>query len=336
MNEFTYKKAGVDRAFGEQTKAQIKELARSTFSESVLKDIGLFGGFYQLDAEKASSPVLVSSIDGVGTKIDVAQMVGQYGSIGEDLVNHCVNDIMVCGADPIFFLDYLAADHLKADVIQEIVRGIARACKHAGCALIGGETAEMPGTYVQEKMDVVGAIVGLVEKDAIIDGSKVGQGDVLIGVASNGLHTNGFSLVRKVLFEHKNYRPSDYLAELDSSLGEELLKTHRSYQRLIQTVREDKSLHGIAHVTGGGIVDNTRRLLPGRLEVQIYWSAWEVPPIFKIIQKEGRVSDSEMQQVFNLGVGLVLVVENDSADRFLRLSKTNMGGSYLIGTVVSK
>lgn len=226
MMHISYKSAGVDRDLGEKAKQSIKEMARSTYSNNVLKEIGLFGGFFNLDLEEFKQPVLVSSIDGVGTKIKIAQMMDIYHTIGEDLVNHCVNDILVCGAEPLFFLDYLAAAKLNVKIVEGIVQGISRACKQAGCALIGGETAEMPGIYAENNWDLAGSIVGLVEKDAIIDGSKITVGDVLLGIGSNGLHTNGYSLVRKIFFEKKKYRITQYFDEIRSTLGEELLKIH--------------------------------------------------------------------------------------------------------------
>ncbi len=316
MPQVTYENAGVSREVSENAKDSIKAFAKSTHSKNVLKEIGLFSGFYDLDFKKYKRPILVSSIDGVGTKVKIAQMMGIYDSIGRDLVNHCVNDIMVCGAEPQFFMDYLAADKLHVNVVEEIVKGISGACKDAGCALIGGETAEMPGVYAPDNFDVAGSIVGVVEFDKIIDGSQIKGGDCLIGVASNGLHTNGYSLVRKVFFENSDYSVTMRLDETQSTLGEELLRIHRSYQRLIEKIKNSEGLHGIAHITGGGIVGNTARLLKDDLELQVDWSTWEMQAIFKIIQREGNIPDSEMRKVFNLGVGLVLVVNTDTVESF--------------------
>jgi len=336
MTQVTYENAGVSREVSENAKDSIKAFAKSTHSKNVLKEIGLFSGFYDLDFKKYKRPILVSSIDGVGTKVKIAQMMGTYDSIGRDLVNHCVNDIMVCGAEPQFFMDYLAADKLHANVVEEIVKGISGACKDAGCALIGGETAEMPGVYAPDNFDVAGSIVGVVEFDKIIDGSQIKGGDCLIGVASNGLHTNGYSLVRRVFFENSDYSVTMRLDETQSTLGEELLRIHRSYQRLIEKIKNSEGLHGIAHITGGGIVGNTARLLKDDLELQIDWSAWEMQAIFKIIQKEGNIPDSEMRKVFNLGVGLVLVVNADTVESLLNACKTASEQAFVIGSVTKK
>lgn len=336
MAQVTYSEAGVNLDVSGQAKESIKELAKWTHTSAVLKEIGLFSGFYALDLEKYKRPILVSSIDGVGTKVKIAQMMGVYNTIGRDLVHHCVNDIMVCGAEPLFFMDYLAADKLETKVVGAIVEGIANACKEADCALIGGETAEMPGIYAKDNFDVAGSIVGVVEFDRIIDGSKIQAGDCIIGVASNGLHTNGYSLVRKVFFEINKYSVTRYLEETQSALGEELLRTHRSYKRLIDSVKELDGLHGIAHITGGGIVGNTTRLLTDDLGLQIDWSVWEVPPIFQIIQKEGNIPDSEMRNVFNQGVGLVLIAESSQADSILESCQAAGEQAFVIGTIEKK
>ena len=336
MTQVSYENAGVSREVSENAKDSIKAFARTTHSKNVLKEIGLFSGFYDLDLKKFKRPILASSIDGVGTKVKIAQMMGVYDSIGRDLVNHCVNDIMVCGAEPLFFMDYLAADKLHVKVIEEIVKGISDACKDAGCALLGGETAEMPGVYAPDNFDVAGSIVGVVEFDKIIDGSQIKPDDFLIGVASNGLHTNGYSLVRKVFFENSDYSVTMRLDETQSTLGEELLRIHRSYQRLIEKIKNSEGLHGIAHITGGGIVGNTARLLKDDLELQIDWSAWEMQAIFKIIQKEGNIPDSEMRKVFNLGVGLVLVVNTGTVESFLNACKTTSEQAFVIGSVTKK
>lgn len=333
MARTTYKDAGVDRSRGEGIKRAIKHAAAGSFNEKVLKGLGLFSGFFALDIKGMPNPVLVSSMDGVGTKVKIAQMVGVFDSIGEDLVNHCVNDIMVCGADPLFFLDYIAADRLEAHVVNEIIRGITRACRLANCALVGGETAEMPGVYSQKSFDLAGAIVGIVDRDEIIDGSKIKPGDALIGLASNGLHTNGYSLARKIFFDKKQYSPSNCLSEMGSTLGEELLKVHRSYQLLITEVRRLPGVHGIAHVTGGGLVDNTKRLLSNEYDLKIDWTAWETPLIFKLLQKEGSVADSEMRQVFNMGIGLVLIADPANTDQILDICKSAKESAYVVGSV---
>ncbi len=336
MTSVSYKEAGVDREKGDAIKAAIKEAASGSFDQKVIKGLGLFSGFYALETKDLRQPVLVSSMDGVGTKVKIAQMMGKFDSLGEDLVNHCVNDIMVCGADPLFFLDYIAADRLEPKVVGEIIRGITRACQAAGCALVGGETAEMPGVYAPENFDLAGAIVGVVEREAIIDGSKITAGDVLIGVASNGLHTNGYSLARKILFDFKKFDPKKHVSELGTPLGEELLKVHRSYRTLIQKIRRLPGLHGISHVTGGGIVDNTRRLLAENHDLQINWEAWKTPAVFKLIQKAGSVAAAEMQQVFNLGIGLVLIVDKRETQTFLTACKQASEPAVVIGSIVQK
>ncbi|RMF60796.1 MAG: phosphoribosylformylglycinamidine cyclo-ligase [Calditrichaeota bacterium] len=334
MAGVTYKDSGVNRAVSERAKDTIKALARETFSDNVLRDVGLFSGFYQLPEGAYAQPVLVSSIDGVGTKVKVAQMAERYDTIGEDLVNHCVNDIMVSGADPLFFLDYFAADSLDDAVLAEVVSGIARACKQNGCALIGGETAEMPGVYGRDSFDLAGAMIGLIDKEHIVDGRAVEAGDVLLGIASNGLHTNGYSLVRRVLFEEKHYEVAQHLPELGATLGEELLRVHRSYARVIREVRRHPGLHGMAHITGGGLLGNVSRLLGDSQVAQLVWDAWPRPRIFVFLQKEGAIAEDEMREVFNLGIGLVLVVAEkhvpDILDRCKKVGET----CYIIGSIV--
>jgi len=308
----TYESAGVNIAAGEDTVQRIKTMVDATRSSAVLSGLGLFGGFFEIDIKKYSHPVLVSSIDGVGTKLKVAFAMGVHDTIGEDLVNHCVNDIMTSGADPLFFLDYLGTGALSPQVVEKIVEGMARGCKNASCALIGGETAEMPGFYQKGEYDVAGAIVGVIEKNKIIDGRKIKKGDILIGLPSNGLHTNGYSLARKVLFEIAKYKVGDYVDDLNQTIGEALLQVHTSYQKAIALVRDIEGLHGISHITGGGIVGNTKRLLSSDLSLNINWNGWEVPPVFQLIQRHGNISNEEMQKVFNLGIGLVFVIKSDN------------------------
>jgi phosphoribosylformylglycinamidine cyclo-ligase len=329
----TYEGAGVSIATGDESVERIKALAKSTFSSAVLREIGLFGGFYELDATRFRRPVLVSSIDGVGTKLKIACALGVYDTVGEELVNHCVNDVMTSGADPLFFLDYLATGKLRSEVVEQVVAGMARACRQAGCALIGGETAEMPGFYQPDDFDLAGAIVGVVEKDAIVDGRGIQVGDLLIGIASNGLHTNGYSLARKVLLDVARMGLTDHVDELGTTLGEELLRVHRSYQPLVQRVRAVEGLRGIAHITGGGIVGNTRRLLPAGRSLRMDWQAWEVPPIFRLIQRLGNVAEEEMRRVFNLGIGEVLIVAPQAAQACVDAA-TELGlASFHIGEV---
>jgi phosphoribosylformylglycinamidine cyclo-ligase len=303
----TYKDAGVDIAAGEATVSRIKGLVRETFTPNVLADIGAFGGFFALDKDAYESPVLVSSIDGVGTKLKVAVRVGRHDTVGQDLVNHCVNDIAVCGARPLFFLDYLGTGRLQPDVAEQIVRGFVTACKANGCALIGGETAEMPGLYSDDEYDLAGCIVGVVERDGVLDGSRVAEGDVLLGLPSTGLHTNGYSLARAVLFER--YEADDRPPALGGdTVGDTLLRVHRSYLDAIQALVAADLAHGFAHITGGGLEGNTERIVPDGLRLTVDWDAWRRPPVFELIQRLGDVPEDDMRSTFNLGIGLVAVV----------------------------
>jgi phosphoribosylformylglycinamidine cyclo-ligase len=305
----SYKDAGVDIGAADASLGNVKSLIRSTFSTSVLSDIGLFGAFYKLDTSAFRDPVLVSSVDGVGTKLKIAFLTGRHGTIGSDLVNHCVNDIAVCGATPLFFMDYYAAGRLRPNVFEDVISGFVRACRENSCALIGGETAEMPGMYQDEEYDLAGMIVGIVEKNKIINGSSITHGNVLIGLPSTGLHTNGFSLARTVLLE--KYSIDTYIAELGCTLGEELLKVHRSYLLPIKELIRTHNPTGFSHITGGGIVGNTGRIIPRGLTLHIDWGAWERFSIFELIQKTGNVEEGEMRTVFNLGIGMIAVVKKD-------------------------
>ncbi len=334
MNTLTYLDAGVSQERADRAKAAIKRIVQSTFTEAVVKEVGLFSGFFALDARAYAQPVLVSSVDGVGTKVLIAELMQDFSTIGVDLVNHCVNDIAVCGADPLFFLDYLASDRLDVDKIQAVLEGMAEACRQAGCALIGGETAEMPGVYRPAALDLVGAIVGVVDRTRIIDGSKIRAGDRLLGVPSNGLHTNGYSLVRKVLLDQGAYKPDAYIESLGRTLGQELLEPHRSYLTLIAKLRVLPGVHGLAHITGGGILGNVIRLLPGGLRVRVRWGTWPVPPIFGLIQSTGGVPEHEMRSVFNLGVGLVVVVGPAGIDAVKAVAEEEGLALYDIGEVV--
>ena len=312
--QIDYKDAGVDLTAADNATKEIAKLAKSTFTPGVLTDIGLFGGFFSPDLSKYKNPVLVSSIDGVGTKLKIAIMTGVHSTIGQDLVNHCVDDIMTSGADPLFFLDYLSTGKLDPGIVTEIVAGMAKACKENACALIGGETAEMPGFYQVGDYDVAGCIVGIVEKQNVINGSKIGSGDILIGLTSNGLHTNGYSLARKVILDVAKLKLDEYFEELQATVGKSLLAVHKSYRKAIQTVRSIDGVVGISHITGGGIVGNTKRLLKNGLQLEIDWNSWEIQPIFNLIQRLGNIPDEEMRRVFNLGIGLVLVVKQEAVD----------------------
>lgn len=328
----TYRSSGVNIDAGEDVVRTIKERVRATFSKEVLGDIGLFGAFYDAKFQGYKHPVLVSSVDGVGTKLKIAFMMDKHDTVGEDLVNHCVNDIAVCGATPLFFMDYFATGKLKPSVAVQVVEGFVKACKANGCALVGGETAEMPGLYREDEYDLAGTIVGLVEKDKIFDGRKMRAGDVLVALPSSGLHTNGYSLARKVLFER--YDVDDHIDELGSRLGEALLAIHRSYLRVIKSVSESSAVHGFSHITGGGIVGNTSRLLRKGLMMKVDWEAWDRPPIFQLIQKEGNVPEVDMRKTFNLGVGLVVVASKKGVDSVLEKLRRKKEKPFVIGEVV--
>lgn len=326
-----YEDAGVSIKAGDETFEKIKSYAKSTFNKSVLTDIGLFGAFFQPDLTEYEEPVLVSSVDGVGTKLMIAAMLNKHDTIGQDLVNHCVNDIGVCGAEPLFFLDYMAFGKLNPDVAAEIIKGFSVACKENGCALIGGETAEMPGLYQPKDYDLSGTIVGIVEKSKIIKGDRTSSGDVLIGIPSSGLHTNGYSLARKVLLE--KYDLNSKVPSINKTLGEELLTVHRSYLYLIRLMKTNLDVKGISHITGGGIIGNTKRIMPAGLKLKIDWSKWEIPPIFKLIQETGDISTEEMREVFNMGIGLIFVISKEQTELALKLAGEQNEHPLVIGEV---
>ena len=328
----TYKSAGVDLEAGDETVRRIKGYAKSTFNKNVLSDIGLFGGFFKPDLKKYKNPVLVSSVDGVGTKLKVAFGMDIHDTVGQDLVNHCVNDIAVCGAEPIYFLDYLAFGKLNPDTAEKIIKGFSIACKQNGCALIGGETAEMPGLYYKNEYDMSGTIVGIVDKGKIINGKKIKKGNVLIGFPSNGLHTNGYSLARKILLS--KYSLGDKPAGFTKSIGTELLKVHKSYLRLITLLKTKIDVKGFSHITGGGIIGNTKRILPKGRSLKIDWNAWKLPVIFKLIQETGKVSDEEMRSVFNIGIGLIAVVDKKDVSKVIKIAKTIKEKAIVIGEVI--
>lgn len=331
MNE-TYKNSGVDIEAGEKTVEKIKGYAKSTFNKQVLTDIGLFGAFYELDLLPYKKPVLVSSVDGVGTKLKVAVDLNRHDTIGQDLVNHCVNDIAVCGAKPLFFLDYYATGKLNPDVAAEVIKGFAKACKENNCALIGGETAEMPGIYQVGDYDISGTIVGVVEKEKIIDGTKIKKGDLLLGLPSNGLHTNGYSLARKVLLSKFNL--NEYIDELGCTLGDELLKIHKSYLKIISKLINNIEVKGLSHITGGGIIGNTMRIIPKGMSLDVHWGNWEYPAIFRVIKDTGNISADEMRKVFNLGIGLIAIVsKKDEIQAFQLIHELNEH-VLLIGEVI--
>jgi phosphoribosylformylglycinamidine cyclo-ligase len=330
--ESTYKAAGVNLKAGEETVDKIKSLAKSTFNKNVLSGIGLFGAFYEVDLKKYKNPVLVSSVDGVGTKLKVAFLMDRHGTVGQDLVNHCVNDIAVCGAEPQYFLDYLAFGKLNPDKAAKIIEGFSIACKENGVALIGGETAEMPGLYDTNEYDMSGTIVGIVEKDRVINGSGVTKGNVLLGFKSNGLHTNGYSLARKVLFD--KYKVTDRHETLELTVGEELLRVHKSYLPIITKLKTEVTIKAFSHITGGGIIGNTKRVVPKGLSLKVDWNAWEIPPIFKLIQGTGNIAPEEMRDVFNIGIGLIAIVDKNDADKVINIAAEANEPAIVIGEVI--
>ena len=303
----TYADAGVDINRANRTKQRIKYLAHKTFTRGVLSEIGGFGGLFSVD-KKYLDPVLVSSVDGVGTKLKVAFDMKMHHTIGADLVNHCVNDIAVQGAAPLFFMDYLATGRLEPEVAEKVVEGLAEACKHNGCALIGGETAEMPGFYAEGEYDLAGFIVGVVERDKIISGKSVEIGDILLGLPSNGLHTNGYSLARKLLFEVAGYTLDTFVSEIKNKVGNELMRPHKSYWPIIKKMIAGECVGALAHITGGGITENLPRVLPRGTAAVIERGTWPVPPLFEHLQKLGNVPPDEMLRTFNMGIGMLMVV----------------------------
>ncbi|GJQ62594.1 MAG: phosphoribosylformylglycinamidine cyclo-ligase [Melioribacteraceae bacterium] len=328
----TYKNAGVDIEAGDDMVQRIKGHVKSTFNSGVLSGIGHFGAFFQPDFSKYKEPVMVSSVDGVGTKLMVAVKMDKHDTVGQCLVNHCVNDIAVCGAQPLFFMDYLAFGKLYPDKAEQIIKGFSIACAENGVALIGGETAEMPGMYAKEDYDISGTIVGIVDKSKIIDGKKVKSGDVIIGFKSTGLHTNGYSLARKVLFD--KYSVTDTPDGLDKSIGEALLAVHKSYLPVINVLKNEIDIHAFSHITGGGMIGNTKRVLPEGLSLNINWNAWELPAIFKLIAETGKISHEEMRKVFNLGIGLVAIVSIDDVEKTLETAEKAGEPGIVIGKVV--
>jgi phosphoribosylformylglycinamidine cyclo-ligase len=330
-NKFTYKQAGVDINAADRLVSSIKQLARTTHNASVISDIGGFGGLFKLDLQSLANPVLVSSTDGVGTKLKVAFRSKTYDTIGADLVNHCVNDIAVCGAKPLFFLDYLATGKLKQHVANDIIRGIVSACKKNNCALIGGETAEMPDFYAEDEFDLAGSITGIVDESRIINGKKIKKGDILLGLKSNGLHTNGYSLARKVLFNQ--YDVDSYIPDLSVTLGEELLKVHRTYLKPIELLKEIDGVHGLAHITGGGIYGNTKRLLSEDLTLEINWDSLPTPRIFTWIKELGNVDDQSMREAFNLGIGLVIISDAGSVSEIKKTLDLIQEPAFEIGYI---
>ena len=330
----TYSSAGVDIQMGEVLVEHIKSAVRSTFSPSVLNGIGGFGALYKAEFKNYRSPVLVSSVDGVGTKLVIAQVMDRHNTVGEDLVNHCVNDIAVCGAKPLYFMDYFASGKLKLGVAKSVIDGFVKACNENNCSLIGGETAEMPGFYRDNQYDLAGTIVGVVEQKEIIDGRRIRKGDVLIGIPSTGLHTNGFSLARSVLLP--KFKLDAHVDDLGTSTGEALLAVHRPYLKVITQLKKKFLVHGFSHITGGGIVGNTTRIIPRGLRMRVDWNAWERPAIFSLIQRTGKVPAEDMRRTFNLGIGLITVVSRKEADDVMRFLKGKKEQAFVIGEIVKR
>ena len=338
MEDSAYRQAGVDIDAGSRAVDLMKSAVRSTFGPRVLADIGLFGGLYALD-ERPDGQVLVSSADSVGTKLKLASVLGSYRLLGHDIVNHCTNDILACGARPIFFLDYFAAGKIVPEQVADVVTGMAEACRAAGAALVGGETAELPGIYASGQFDVVGFIVGTVARDRLVLGDRITVGDVVLALPSNGLHTNGYTLARKVFNldedpERAQTRLTTYLTELNRTLGEALTEPHRGYLPEISPLLDnsERPIKGMAHITGGGLTDNIPRVLPAGTAVELNTNSWEMPPLFKLIQKEGNIPDSEMRRVFNVGLGMIVIVSPDHVEMVMNSSASFMK----VGTVIEQ
>jgi len=330
----SYADAGVDITSADRSKQRIKMLARKTFNRHVLSEIGGFGGLFALDLEKFPNPVLVSSADGVGTKLKVAFELGIHHTVGQDLVNHCVNDIAVQGATPLFFLDYLATGKLDNEIIETVVQGISEACRANGCALIGGETAQMPGFYAEGEYDLAGTIIGAVNRDKIITGETIQVGDVLLGLPSNGLHTNGYSLARKLLFEVAKYHPDHYVNELKDKAGAALMRTHRSYFAIIKKLTTSDVVSGMAHITGGGITENLPRILPKGMGAVVDLASWQVPPLFEHLRALGSVDRDEMFRTFNMGIGLIAVIPAEKLKKAKAILNRANERHCVIGRVV--
>ncbi len=328
----SYRDAGVDLDAAERAKERLKELVASTRDEHTLSELGLFGGLYAVPGDEPD-PVLVSSADGVGTKLKVAFLAGRHRSVGQDLVNHCVNDILVQGARPLFFLDYLATGAMDESVVTEVVTGVALACRENGCALLGGETAQMPDFYADDEYDLAGFIVGLVPRGRILDGSRIQDGDVLLGLASNGLHTNGYTLARRIVFDHMGLRVDDEFPELERSVGDVLLDVHRSYLTPLTPLLDAGRVRGLAHITGGGVPGNLPRVLPPGLGARVDRGSWTPPPVFRVLGRAGGVERDEMYRVFNMGVGMVVVVPAERVDEVSRALRQEGEKPWVMGSV---
>lgn len=334
-DSISYSDAGVDIDAATRATDKIKELARKTFNQRTLSEIGSFGGMFDGAFPGLKQPVLVASADGVGTKLKIAFATGVHNTVGRDLVNHCVNDILVQGARPLFFLDYIATGKLSPDVVASIIEGVTNGCRENGCVLLGGETAEMPGFYQDGEYDIAGFIVGVVDRERVIDGKAITPGDVLLALPSVGLHTNGYSLARKLFFEVAGYQPDTPLPELGMTAGEALLLPHVSYLKPLDGLLDKGAIKGLAHITGGGLTDNIPRILPEGTAVQIKPDSWPTPPLFELLRRLGNVSDSEMYRTFNMGVGLVILCSESEAGEIERHLRDRGEQCYAIGHVVA-
>ena len=328
----TYKEAGVDIDLANRAVVKIKDLVKGTFNKNTLTDIGGFGGCYLFPKDKYENPVLVSSADGVGTKLKIAFLMDQHDTIGQCLVNHCTNDILAVGARPMFFLDYFATGELSIETVEEVVLGLSKACRENSCVLIGGETAEMPDFYQKNEYDMSGTIIGVVDKEFMMPLRKTNKGDVLVALPSTGLHTNGYSLARKVLLER--YTVDRYFDTLGMTLGQSLLSIHKSYLPAMDAILEKDWLHGISHITGGGLVENTHRVIEDNQDIKVDWDSWEWPEIFKMIQKYGDVPIEDMRRSFNLGMGLVAIIDPNSIDKLSGHLKSINEDFIVIGEVI--
>ncbi len=332
----TYKSSGVDLEAAREARNHIKRLAQKTFTKGVISEIGSFGGLFSLagDIKKIEDPVLVASADGVGTKLKIAFAMGIHNTVGQDLVNHCVNDILVHGAQPLFFLDYIASGRLKPTVVAQLVDGMAVACKANGCALIGGETSEMPDFYPDGEYDIAGFIVGIVGRKKLIDGSSIRAGDVLLGLPSSGLHTNGYSLARKIFFDQAKLKASSSLRDLGDTVGETLLEPHRSYLKVLRGLVDRGVVKGLAHITGGGFTDNVPRILPRNCQAQIHIGTWPMLPVFDVLRRLGNLEFNEMYRTFNMGIGMVVVVDESKVATAVSHFKKVKEKFFVIGKII--
>jgi phosphoribosylformylglycinamidine cyclo-ligase len=334
VKKISYKDAGVDIDAGNQFAGAIKQLVSSTFRPEVLSEIGGFAGLFSLNTEKYKNPVLVSSTDGVGTKLRIATMLNKHDTIGIDLVAMCVNDIIVQGAEPLFLLDYISTGKIRQDILLDVIKGIIQGCAESGCCLLGGETAEMPSFYEEGEYDLAGFVVGVVNRDSLIDGSNIAVGDKLIGIASSGLHSNGYSLARKIFFDQLQMKVDEYVKDFNKTLGEELITPTRIYAKAIANLLRDFHIHGMAHITGGGLIDNIERILPHGCTVHIKKKSWDIHPVFSYIQEKGGVTENEMFRTFNNGIGMVLAVAEGDADDILLRLKGLKEKAFIIGEIL--